>query len=75
MKYKLVRKTVFTVRVVYKSGYYHDFDVYKLTVKGKTYQWESVDDRNKPIDIATRGADDIESVWQIGVRKKWVIEK
>jgi hypothetical protein len=60
---------IFTVRIVYKSGYTHDFDVTKFTIKGSTYVWESANDSNKPIQL---GANDIVAVYQVGMRKKLV---
>ena len=60
---------IFTVRIVYKSGYTHDFEVTKFTIKGGSYFWEHADDTNKPIQL---GADEIAAVYQIGVRKKLV---
>lgn len=62
-------KPVFLIRVIYKSGYYHDFEVFKFTVKGGSYTWEWVSDRNRPIDL---GADEIAAVYQIGYRRKLV---
>lgn len=58
---------VFTVRIVYKSGYVHDFECTKFSVKNGTYHWNSVNDDNKPVVL---GADDIAAIWQVGVRKK-----
>ena len=59
---------IFKVRIVYKSGYTHDFEVYSFTVKGNNYSWESVNPNNKPIVL---GADEIAAVYQIGTRKKF----
>jgi len=64
----MVFKTVFKIRVVYKSGYFHDFEVYKFNVKDGSYSWESVNDQNKPIQL---GADEIAAVYQIGTRQKF----
>lgn len=61
-------KDIFKVRIVYKSGYTHDFEVYSFTVKGSNYSWESVNPNNKPIVL---GADEIAAVYQIGIRKKF----
>jgi len=58
------KRTVFMIRVVYKSGYTHDFPVYTFTSKNSGYSWESADDKNKPILL---GADDIAAVFQVGV--------
>ena len=59
------KRDIFTVRVVYKSGYTHDFDVYNFTIKNGTYSWEAADDSNKPLLL---GVDDIAAIWQLGVR-------
>ena len=61
-------KDIFKVRIVYKSGYTHDFEVYSFTVKGNNYTWESVNVDNKPIVL---GADEIAAIYQIGMRKKF----
>ena len=58
-------REIFKVRVVYKSGYTHDFEVYNFKIKNGTYEWESVDIHNQPIRI---GADEIAAIWQVGVR-------
>ena len=60
-------KPIFKIRIVYKSGYTHDFEVYEFKINGGSYRWESVSDDNKPILL---GADDIAAVFQIGVRRK-----
>ena len=59
---------VFTVRVVYKSGYFHDFDCTKFTITNELVKWELVDKRNKPIKISV---DEIESVWQVNIKKRF----
>ncbi len=57
---------IFKIRVVYKSGYTHDFEVYEFSVHGGRYEWKPVSDSNKPIVL---GADEIAAVYQIGARK------
>lgn len=64
----MVFKNIFKIRIVYKSGYTHDFEVYSFNIKGDRYDWKSVSDSNKPILL---GADDIAAVYQIGTRKKF----
>jgi hypothetical protein len=68
------RVPIFTIRVVYKSGYTHDFEVteFKInqTENGKKMSWVSVSDSNKPVDIAS-DLDHIESVWQVGFHHVW----
>lgn len=56
---------IFTVRVVYKSGYTHEFDVYEFESTGNGFKWRAADDTNKPLLI---GVDEIAAVWQTGVR-------
>jgi hypothetical protein len=57
---------IFKIRVVYKSGYTHDFEVYEFSVNGGRYEWKAVSDDNKPVII---GVDEIAAVYQVGVRK------
>lgn len=58
---------VYKIRIVYKSGYTHDFEVYDFTINRGTYEWKYVSETNKPVLI---GVDDIAAIYQIGVRKK-----
>lgn len=69
---KLKRVDVFTMRIVYKSGYVHDFTcrTFKVT-DGTSFVWSGTSIKNRPITI---GADDIAAVWQIGHSNKWVYE-
>ncbi len=62
---------IFKIRIVYKSGYVHDFEAYEFHVKGGSYTWTNASDKNKPIML---GAEDIAAVYQIGYRKvlRWV---
>lgn len=64
----LKRIPLFTVRIVYKSGYTHDFEVYKFKMKGNTIEWNSANDQNKPIHL---GLDEIAAVYQMGYRNVW----
>jgi hypothetical protein len=58
---------IFKIRILYKSGYTHDFEVYDFKyVHGSKASWSSVSDENKPLEI---GLDDIAAVYQIGLRK------
>lgn len=61
-------ETVFRVRIVYKSGYTHDFECTNFTISKNEVKWESVTDSNRPIRI---GLDDIAAVWQVGQRKRF----
>lgn len=60
-------ETVYRVRIVYKSGYTHDFECTDFTISGSKVSWESADESNRPIKI---GLDDIAAAWQIGTRKR-----
>ena len=57
--------TIFTIKVNYKSGISHTFDVTEFSIDGGAWTWTPADERNKPILL---GVDNIESVWQIGVK-------
>jgi hypothetical protein len=57
---------IFKIRIVYKSGYTHDFEVYEFSVRDGRYEWKAVSDHNKPVII---GVDEIAAVYQVGVRK------
>lgn len=62
------RVTVYKVRVVYKSGYIHDFETTQFSLKNGVYSWSNYSDTNKPIEL---GGGEIAAVWQIGYRKVW----
>lgn len=66
----IIRQPQFQVRVVYKSGYSHDFWCNSFTRKGDTYTWDAVDVDNRPLNI---GVDDIAAVYQIGSRRVFKI--
>ena len=57
--------TQFKIRVVYKSGYTHDFWALSFKIKNGTYTWESAEVGNLPVEL---GAGEIAAVWQIGHR-------
>lgn len=60
------KEPVFVVRIVYKSGYTHDFEVTSFSIKnGTSFQWTMTGDTNRPVLI---GADEIAAVWQLGVK-------
>lgn len=65
-------KTIYTVRIVYKSGYTHDFEVYSFTVSKGDYNWEPVSPKNRPILL---GANEIAAVYTVGIRKKLCFKK
>jgi hypothetical protein len=56
-------KEIYTVRIVYKSGYTHDFKCTDFKINGGTYTWEAYEGTNKPLQL---GASDIAAVWQVG---------
>jgi hypothetical protein len=64
----LKKTVIYKVRVVYKSGYTHDFECTHFKVTGGRCEWGSYSDRNKPVQL---GVDDIAAVWQIGYRTKY----
>jgi hypothetical protein len=59
--------TIFKIRIVYKSGYTHDFEVNNFEVNRGTYTWDAVSEENNPLKL---GVDDIAAIWQIGTRKR-----
>lgn len=60
-------ETVFRVRIVYKSGYIHDFECTDFEISNNKVSWENADEHNRPIKI---GIDDISAAWQIGHRRR-----
>lgn len=54
----------FMIRVIYKSGYTHDFPVYRFGYDGRQFTWEAADQNNKPVVF---GADEVAAVYQVGV--------
>jgi hypothetical protein len=60
-------ETVYKVRVVYKSGYTHDFECTDFEMASNQITWSSASESNRPLKI---GVDDIAAVWQIGHRKR-----
>ena len=66
-------KRQFLARIVYKSGYTHDFWCWNFSIKnGVNYSWESVHETNKPLQL---GADEIAAVYQIGHRLRLTTRK
>ena len=66
------RRDIFTVRIVYKSGYTHDFDVYSFTKNGRRYEYEAADSVKRPLEL---GADEIAAIWQIGHKSVLIKEE
>lgn len=58
---------VFNIRVVYKSGYTHDFEVTEFKISPTECSWKLDNPSNTPLRL---GIDDVAAVWQIGVRHK-----
>lgn len=56
-------KFIYTIRIVYKSGYTHEFKVYYFNKTAVGWEWEAVEDFNHPVVL---GMDNAESVWCIG---------
>ena len=53
------------IRIVYKSGYTHDFYVVSFTVDRGNWNWTACGATNKPVLI---GVDEIAAVYQVGKR-------
>jgi hypothetical protein len=60
------RKTVFTVRIIYKSGYTQDINLLDFTWSDGQINWESINGQTRPIKI---GVDEIAAVYQLSERK------
>ena len=64
------KQTIFNVRVVYKSGYTHDFEVTEFEFSGgHSFTYRALHLNNRPILL---GVDEIAAVWQIGVRDQMI---
>jgi hypothetical protein len=60
-----ILEPVFRVRIVYKSGYTHDFECTEFTVKPGEILWNSAKPSIRPVKL---GVDDVAAIWQLGVR-------
>lgn len=60
-------ETVFKIRVVYKSGYTHDFECTDFSISTKEITWKGAANTNMPVKF---GIDDVAAVWQVGYRKR-----
>lgn len=58
---------IYTVRIVYKSGYTHDIEVTEFTIKNGSYTWTNAGHACKPLVL---GIDEIAAVYQMGVRRR-----
>lgn len=56
------KNIAYLIKVIYKSGATHEFWVKSFAFTGVSYQWETLDHRNKPIEF---GASEVAAVWQI----------
>lgn len=70
---KLQKKTFFKMRIVYKSGYTHDFWCTKFKIDrgmggSVSYSWHGELPSNRPLQF---GADDVAAVWQIGCKTRY----
>lgn len=61
-------ETVYKVRIVYKSGYTHDFECTEFTISKTEMSWDSANKKHRPLKI---GIDDIAAVWGIGERRRF----
>lgn len=59
-------KDRFKIRIVYKTGYYHDFWCYDFSVERGNYSWTACKSGNKPLLL---NPDNMESIWIISHRK------
>ena len=61
---------VFKIKIIYKSGATHEFEVtdfnYEETSGIKKVNWDSYSMENRPVVI---GVNEIAAVWQVGVRE------
>jgi hypothetical protein len=55
-------KKIYTIRIVYKSGYYHDLDVTEFTITGGKYSWTVANEDRRPLLL---GVDEIAAVFQL----------
>lgn len=64
----MIFETVYTVRIVYKSGHVQDFECTEFRIKDGAYTWAAVSQQCKPILM---GIDEIAAVWQVGSRRRF----
>lgn len=57
---------LYKVRIVYKTGYIHDFECTEFKATRDGYQWDAASFQNRPILI---GIDQIAAIWQVGTRR------
>lgn len=59
----------YKIRIVYKSGYHHDFWCYQFTIKQNgSLHWWAVSLSNSPVCIAD-STESIESIWTVDKRR------
>lgn len=59
---------VYKIRVVYKSGFFQDFEATDFTIGKGTATWTSA--KHKGIKPVLLGLDEIAAVWQLGIRHR-----
>ena len=57
---------VFTIRIIYKSGYAIDFDCTEFTITGHQYKWTTYGEGVRPVLL---NIDEVAAVWQISHRE------
>ena len=68
MKLIPTRKSVYTVRIIYKSGYAQDIDLLDFTMDSGQIKWESIPGQTRPVKI---GVDEIAAVYQLRMRNRF----
>jgi hypothetical protein len=63
-------RNVFKIRIVYKSGYVHDFDALEFSINRGTYKWNTPGVNNIPIEL---GVEEIAAIWQLGAKRQFHI--
>jgi hypothetical protein len=64
--YTVETHPVFTVRIVYKSGYTHDFECFTFDIDNGKYTYiPASGNTNIPVML---GPNEIATVWQLGVK-------
>lgn len=64
---------IFKIRIVYTTGYVHDFWCYSFIIRSTGCTWKPVDISNKPIDMY-HSREQVVAIWQVGTRRKlqWI---
>ena len=79
MTTEIVKTPIYRIKIVYKSGHVHETEYFEFKVhrqygSGMQIEWKLFDTNERALLF---GVDDIESIWQTGVRfiGKLVIEE